>query len=61
MEIYSALGGCLDLYTREYPATAHWPGRRNERDWCYERPPGSITSFSNYWKKVRRASDYFMH
>ena len=54
-------GGTEDIkvYTREYPATAHWPGQRDARDWCYECPTGAITSFSNYWKKVRKSSGVF--
>lgn len=49
----------LTVYTREYPATTHWPGRRDERDWCYELPDGTLKSFSNYWRKVRKTSGLF--
>jgi len=45
--------------TREYPATAHWPGQRDERRWCYPLPQGSIRSFSSYWKKARPLSEFF--
>ncbi len=51
----------LALYTREYPATAHWPGQRDEREWCFERPTGEIKSFSGYWKQVGKSSSYFAH
>jgi len=51
----------LGIYTREYPATGHWPGQRDERDWCYERPAGTIGSFSSYWKKARKTSEFFAH
>ena len=49
----------LTLYTREYPATMHWPGQRDERDWCFDCPAGPLKSFSNYWKKVQKTSRFF--
>lgn len=49
----------LQLVTREYPATTHWPGKRDEREWCYEAPTGPIRSFSNYWKRARQSSNMF--
>ena len=49
----------IKLLTREYPATAHWPGERDARDWCYENPTGPIKSFSNFWKHTRKSSSIF--
>ena len=49
----------MKLFTREYPATAHWPGERDARDWCYDNPTGPIKSFSNFWKRTCRSSNIF--
>lgn len=51
----------MKIHTREYPATAHWPGERDERNWCFEHPPGPLKSFTNYWKKTRQLSDIFVN
>jgi len=50
----------LEVYKREYPATKHWPGQQEEREWCYATPAEPLKSFSNYWKQVRKLSNYFV-
>ena len=51
----------LSLFTREYPATRHWPGERDARDWCYAAPERALTSFSRFWKDARKTSSWFGH
>lgn len=56
--------GCekVNVISREYPATAHWPTSKDgfdQRRWCYPAPTGSIKSFSNYWRPIRKSSELF--
>lgn len=39
---------------REYPACDSWPGKQTPRRWLYETPANPWSSFSQFWKQVRR-------
>jgi len=49
----------LSVVTREYPATRHCPGDRDQRDWCYAAPQRELKSFSSFWKDARVSSPWF--
>ena len=53
----------IQIHHREYPATKHWPtgreGNVDARRWCYPEPEGAISSFSKYWKPIRKTSKFF--
>lgn len=38
----------------EYPACEHWPGKVAERDWLYPMPDNEFSSFSQFFKQVKR-------
>ena len=44
----------IELITREYPATKHWPGTRDERLWCYPNATGYFKNFFSYWKQAQK-------
>ena len=43
----------LTIITREYTATSHWPGQRDQRNWCYPETTGYFKNFFSYWKKAQ--------
>jgi len=44
----------LNVITREYPATKHWPGTVDERDWCYPNTQGYFKNFFSFWKLAQK-------
>lgn len=44
----------LEIITREYPATAHWPGKRDPRDWLYPNTQGYFKNFFSFWKLAQK-------
>lgn len=43
-----------DIVRSEYPACEAWPGNVDQRRWLYENPDNEYSSFSQYWKQVRK-------
>ena len=58
-ELFPQGASHLSVVTREYPATQHWPGVRDPREWCYALPQRPLKSFSSWWKAVRAESPWF--
>ena len=41
------------VYSKEHPATNHFPGIKDERDWLFPEIKGFYNSFFNFWKKCK--------
>ncbi|NCP67210.1 deoxyribodipyrimidine photolyase [bacterium] len=44
----------LKIFTREYPATQSWPGKRDSRYWLYPETSGYYKNFFSYWKDAHK-------
>lgn len=42
----------LNFISKEHPVFAHYPGRKDERDWIYPHITGYHPSFFSFWKKA---------
>lgn len=57
----SGLDEARGICSVEYPATVHWPGERDQRDWLYPETCGYFRSFSAFRKaclKKRKAKPF---
>ena len=41
------------IYSKEHPATNHFPGIKDERDWLFPEIKGFYNSFFSFWKKCK--------
>ncbi len=44
----------MDIASREYPLTNHWPGQQDARDWLYPDVGGYFQSFFKFWNVVKK-------
>jgi deoxyribodipyrimidine photo-lyase len=42
------------IYSKEHPATTHFPGSKDERDWMFPETKGFYNSFFSYWTKCQQ-------
>lgn len=45
----------IDIISREYPATRHWPGRKEPRDWLFPELTAEFPSFFKFWNRARKS------